>query len=213
MTIERHFLNALLDAQSTDRVNVLQVLHHLIFIRANDNLAITAHQKRVAQATGINRIDDFDQAVQAQVTSHHTQQLTAFFNGHGDGHNQASDSCHIRRCQHGLTGAYSLLVPGALAGVITCRHGRVRALSKHAIGLPDVGELKVGGECRLINQAREISLAALLRNILCQALQHQNAATKPVLNAAGCQVASLLHRGLDVLLDSVALQIVVVQRE
>jgi len=54
MTIERHFLNALLDAQSAGRVNVLQVLHHLIFIRANDNLAITAHQKRVAQAAGIN---------------------------------------------------------------------------------------------------------------------------------------------------------------
>jgi len=65
----------------------------------------------------------------------------------------------------------------------------------------------------LIHQAWQIGLVTLVCNALSEALQYQNAATEPVLHAAGCEIASLLHRGLDVLLDRVALQVVVVQGE
>ncbi|MNN38251.1 hypothetical protein D3C81_1522360 [compost metagenome] len=106
-----------------------------------------------------------------------------------------------------------LLVPGALARVVALGHFRVRALGKHSVCLADVGELEVRGEGRLVDQAREVGVGALVRDVLRQVLEDQDPPTEPVLHAAGGQGPRLLDRGVEVLLDGVALQVVVIQSE
>ncbi|MNM97270.1 hypothetical protein D3C81_1097700 [compost metagenome] len=213
LTVEHDVLVALLDAHAGVRVDVFQVFHDLIFVRADDHLTVGADQKRMAKATEVHRVDDLHQGFQAQVTTDDAEQFAVLFHRHGDGYHQATDGRHVRRRQHGFVGSDCLLVPRALTRVIAVRHLRVRALGEHTVGLTDIGELEVRGERWLIDQAREIRVLALMGNVLREVFQHQNPPAHPVLHAAGGQITGLLHGRLEVLANGVSLQIVVVEGE
>ncbi len=213
LAVEHDVLVALLDAHAGVRIDVLEVFHYLIFVRADDHLTVSTDQKRMAEATEIHRVDDLHQRFEAQVTTDHTEQFTVLFHRHGDGHHQATDGRHVRRGQHGFIGGHCLLVPRALTRIVTVRHLRIGALGEDTVGLADVSELKVRREGRLIDKAGEVGIPALMGNVLREVFQHQNAPAHPVLHAAGGQVTGLLHGGLQVLANGVSLQIIVVERE
>ena len=159
----------------------------------------------MANAAEVDRIDDVDQGRQAQVAAHHTQQFAVLLDRHGDGYYQTADCGQVGRGQHGFVRRDRLLVPGALTRVVALGHFRVRALGEHSVYLTDVGELEVGGEGGLVDQAREVGVGALVRDVLRQVLQDQDPSTEPVLHAAGRQGPRLLDGGVEVLLDGVAL--------
>ncbi|MNJ28057.1 hypothetical protein D3C77_225820 [compost metagenome] len=201
--------------QAAARVDVLEVFHHVVFVRADDHLAIAVDQEGMADTAEVHGIDDVDQGAQAQVATDHADQLTVglALDRHGDGHYQPADGRHVGRGQHGLVGGYRCGVPGALAWVIAVRHPGVRALGKYAVGLAHISELEVPGERRLIDQPGEVGIGALVGDVLGEVFQHQDAAAHPVLHAAGRLGAGLLDRGLDVLPNGIALQVIVVKGE
>ena len=211
LTVEDNVLIELLNAHVGAGIDVLEILHHLVLVRTDDDLAITADQERMADTTEVYRVDDLHQCLQAQVTTDNTQQLAILFHRHGNCHDLTAHSRHIRRSKHGFVRHYCLLVPRALTGVVVVRHLRVRALCEYPIGLTYIGELEIGGECWLIDQTWEVGGAALVGNVLRQVLEDQDATTEPVLHTAGGELAGLLDGRRKVLPDGAALQVVVVE--
>ncbi|MND90518.1 hypothetical protein D3C80_826040 [compost metagenome] len=215
LTRQGHVMSPRGHLQAAAWVDVFEVLHHLIFVRADDHLAIAINQEGMADAAEVHGIDDVDQGAQAEVATDDAEQFTVglALDRHGNGHHQATDGGHIRRRQHGLVGGDSGAVPRALTRVVAVRHFRVRTLSEHPVGLTDVSELEVVGERRLIDQAREVGIGALVGDVLREVLQYQDATAHPVLHAAGRLRTGLLDRRFDVLADGVALQVIVVEGE
>src|SRR3989344_6757539 len=205
LTVEDNILVKLLDADAGAWVDVLEVLHHLALIGADDDLTVAADQERMADAAEVYRVDDLHQRLQAQVTTDHAQQLAVLFHRHGDGHDLPTHGCHVRRGQHRFVSRHGLLVPRTLARVIAIGHFCVGTLGEHAVGLADVSELEVRGECGLINQAWKICSTALVGHVLCQVFEYQHAATEPVLHTAGGEFSGLLDGRLQVLFDGAAL--------
>ena len=215
LAVEGDILHARRDAQATARVDVFEVFHHLVFIGADDYLAIAVGKEGVADAAEIDRVDDLYQGIEGDVTAYHADQLAiglAFHRG-GNGHHQAADGALVGRGQHGLPGARRGAVPRALAGVVTGGHLRVGALGECAVGLAQVGEQEIARVRRLLDKPGQGVTGTEQGDVLGQVLQHQDAPAHPVLHAAGGQCTGLLHRRFDVLADGVALQVVVVERE
>jgi hypothetical protein len=75
------------------RVDVLEVLHHLVFVRADDHLAVGVDQEGVTDAAEVDRVDDLDQGVEGHVTADHADQFAVALALHrgGDGDHQATD--------------------------------------------------------------------------------------------------------------------------
>ncbi|MNO71200.1 hypothetical protein D3C76_621100 [compost metagenome] len=211
--VEGHVLHAGFDLQVAARVDVLEVLHHVSLVRADDHLAIAVDQERMADTAEVHGVEDFDQGVEAQVATDHAQQFTAALalDRDGDGHHQAAHRGLVGRGQQGLVGAHGGAVPRALTRVIAVGHPGVGALGEQAGVLAKIGELEIAGVGRLVDQARHVVAGALLGDVLGQVFQHQDASAHPVLHAAGGLRAGLAYRGLDVLADRVALQVVVVE--
>ena len=130
-----YFLIAFPDSDAGARIDVFQVLHHLILVRADDHLTVGTDEERVTDATEVHRVDDLHQGFQTQVAADHAEQLAVLFHRHGDGHHQPADGGHVRRGQHGLVGNHGLFVPGTLTRIVTVRHLRVRALGEYTVGL------------------------------------------------------------------------------
>ncbi|MNM57149.1 hypothetical protein D3C81_683420 [compost metagenome] len=215
LAIEGDILHAGGDLQVAAGVDVLEVLHHLVFVGADDHLAIAVGQEGVADAAEIDRVDDLDQGVEGDVTADHTDQLAIAlaFHRRGDGDHQAADSTLVRGSQHGLPGAGRGAVPRALTWIVTGRHLCIGALGEYTVGLAQVGEQEIARVGRLLDQPGQGVAGTLLGDVLGQVFQDQDAPAHPVLHAAGGQCAGLLHRSFDVLADGVALQVVVVERE
>ncbi|MNE02118.1 hypothetical protein D3C80_945830 [compost metagenome] len=213
--VQGHLVGARGDMQVAARVDVLEVLHHLVFVRADDHLAVTVDQEGVADTAEVHGIDDVDQGCQAQVAADHAEQLAVglALHRHANGDHQAADRGHVWRGQHRLVGGHGSGVPRTLARVVAVGHLRVRTLGEHAVGLADIGELEVAGVRRLVDQPREVGVGALVGDVLGEVFQDQDASAHPVLHTAGGQRAGLLDRRVDVLSDGAALQIIVVKRE
>ena len=65
----------------------------------------------------------------------------------------------------------------------------------------------------LLGASQRQITAVFLRDVLREVLEDQDAPAEPVLHATGGQCARLLDRGIQVLLDGLALQVIVVQGE
>ncbi|MNZ75202.1 hypothetical protein D3C78_936750 [compost metagenome] len=148
LTAEGRVMNARGHLQVAAWIDVLEVFHHLVFVRADDHLAIAVDQEGMTDTAKVHGVDDVDQGRQAQVATDHAEQFTVGFalDRHANGHHQATDRSHVGRGQHGLVGGDRGGVPGTLARVVAVRHLRIRALGEHTVGLADVGELEVVGE-------------------------------------------------------------------
>ncbi|CAB5713648.1 Uncharacterised protein [Pseudomonas putida] len=215
LAVEGDVLHAWLDLQGGIGVDVLEVLHQLVLVGADDDLAVAIGEEGVADAAEVHGVDDVHQGVEAQVTADHTQQLAGALglDRHRDGDHQTTDGRLVGRGQHGLVGGHRGAIPRPLARVVAIRHLGVRTLGEHAIVLTEVGELEVIGVGRLVDQAGQCFAGALLGDVLGEVLKYQDASGHPVLHAAGSLRAGLANRRLDVLADDVALQVVVVEGE
>ncbi len=213
LPVQLDVLDTFANAHRRIGINILEVLHHLVLVRADDHLTVTADQESMADATEVHRIDDFHQGIQAQVTAHHTQQLTVFFHRQGNSHHQPANGSRIGRGQHGFIGGHRLFVPRALTRVVAVGHFCVGALGEDTVGLAHVGELEIRCQRRLVDQPRQIGGSPLVCDVLRQVFQHQDATAHPVLDAAGRQVTGLFDGGLKAAADGVSLQIVVVEGE
>ncbi|MNI43984.1 hypothetical protein D3C73_983340 [compost metagenome] len=194
MAIEGDILHAGLHAQASAWVDVLEVLHHLVFVGADDHLAAAVGEEGVADAAEVDRVDDLHQGIEGQVAADHSEHFAVTLYRRGDGHHQATDGALVRGGKHGLPGACGGAIPGALAWVVTGRHLGVGALGEHTIGLAQVGEQEILRVGRLLDQPGQGIAGPLFSNVLCQVLQHQDAPAHPVLHAAGSQRTGLLHR-------------------
>ncbi|KPB11603.1 Uncharacterized protein AC516_2796 [Pseudomonas amygdali pv. sesami] len=213
LTIERDLTQARIQTEGLARVDVLEVFHHLFLVRADNDLPVPADQKGVTEPAELHRVDDLDQRVQAQVTASHASYLACSLDRAGDSHHQAAHGSQIRRAENGFAGVDGGLVPGPLTWIVASRHIDIGPLGEHTFAVTDVGELKGRHQRRLRHKSAQVGIDPLEGYVLGEVFQHQNASAQPVLYAAGRQLTRLAHRGLKVLIDGGALQVVVVQGE
>ncbi len=168
----------------------------------------------MAHAVEIERVDDVDQHLQAQVATDHAKGLAAGLRRgrHGD------DQLVGRRIlvglgQRGPAGGHGILVPGALARVVAGRQLEARMHEEFAVGTPQVAEGKGRTERRLADQGFDLFGRVVARDGLRKALEQHQAAGQPVGDIVGGDHAHLVEIALQVRADGVALQVVVVKRE
>ncbi|MDT4842778.1 hypothetical protein FQZ97_766920 [compost metagenome] len=198
------------DARGIARVEVLEVLHHQVLVRVDQDLAVGADQEGVAHAAEVQRVDDLHQGLQAQVAADHAG--GGGRRGHGDDQ-PAGGRVDVRLGERGAAGGPGVLVPGAGARIVVVRHLALRAHGEAAILRAQVAEGEGGGQRALFQEPGGGVGIGFAGDGLCGVFHQQDAPGQPVLDVAGGGLAHLVEVVLEVGTNGVALQVVVVQGE
>ncbi|PTC33291.1 hypothetical protein CLJ1_6253 [Pseudomonas paraeruginosa] len=202
------------DLRRVLRVDLAQGLHHLLFVRMDEDLAVAADQEGIAHAAEVQRIDDLYQGLQAEIAADHAEGVAGGLHRRCRGDDQfLGGGVDVGFGQGQAAGSHGILVPGAGAWVVAGRHRAVRTHGEGAVLLAEVGEAEGRGQHRLLEQGADIFRGVVTGQGLCGLLDQQQAAAQPVLDVAGSHVAHFPQVAFEVLADRVALQVVVVEGE
>ncbi|CRX27550.1 hypothetical protein PAERUG_P54_1_London_24_VIM_2_04_13_04670 [Pseudomonas aeruginosa] len=202
------------DLRRVLRVDLAQGLHHLLFVRVHQDLAVAADQEGVAHAAEVQRIDDLHQGLQAEVAAYHAEGVASGLHRCRRGDDQfLGGGVDVGFGQGQAAGRHGVLVPGPAARIVAGRHRAVRTHGEDAVLLAEVGEAEGRGQGRLFEQGADGFRAVVAGQGLGGLLDQQQTAAEPVLNVAGSHVTHFPQVAFEVLADRVALQVIVVEGE
>ncbi|KPY79698.1 Uncharacterized protein ALO94_05599 [Pseudomonas syringae pv. spinaceae] len=205
------FSHARGDFRCVYRVGSIDVLEHQLAVRMHQNLAFGADQKRITVTIEVQRVDDFGNAVQRDVSTGDTGKLVLNLDRRGNGHDQfAGRRCNIRFGNDGARRILCGLVPAPCTRVVICRAITGRHRKHHAFGAAKITELEVVAVRWQANGTLQLrQLLAVHGDLLGHRLQQLNAAFQPCLNVLRGQCTQLLQLRLDTGFERLTLSIVI----
>ncbi len=174
----------------------------------HQNGSITADHERIPHAIEIQSVNNPGNGLKVKVAANHARPCRC-----GNSHDQCAGSrIDVRAGQDGPAGLTRALEPRPRARVVVRRHFGIRPHGKGAIGGTEVAEIE-GFSQRALLEQRHQPVRTLALDILCQILQQQNTTGQPVADIVRRQRPGVGQIRLQIGLQSLALQVIVIDRE
>ncbi|MCY1425663.1 hypothetical protein D9M71_414560 [compost metagenome] len=179
----------------------------------DQDLAGAVDDEGLAVTVEVQCIDDCADAVQVGVGTVDTDQPALLLHGRGQGNHQlVRRSRNVRLGDDGLAGAAGSLVPAAHARIVIGRAAAQGYRLHVAILAAEIGQEEIVAVHRQVEAAGQAVFAgAIDGHLLGQRLQDLEAALQPGLDITAGQVAELLHGGLGIAAQGLALAVIVEQ--